>query len=225
MSLLVKICGLSTRSSVEAAIAAGADMIGFVFVRKSPRHVCLDEAAKLGELARGRAAIVALTVDAREETISQIVENLRPDLIQLHGQEAPEWVAHLRAKFKLPMMKAIGVARRDDLFAVQAYPMADRFLIDAKAPVDAELPGGNGRPFDWRLLDGFASSAPLMLSGGLDAGNVAEAIRIARPAGVDVSSGVERAPGLKDEAMIAAFVRAARAAAGRGNRGEPSCPS
>ena len=214
MSLLVKICGLSTRSSVEAAIDAGADMVGFVFFPKSPRHVSLDAVTALGDVARGRAAIVALTVDAQEEALSEIIASLRPDLMQLHGQETPERVAHLRAKFNLPMMKAVGVAHRGDLGAAHAYSTADRLLIDAKASADAVLPGGNGRSFDWRLLDGFVSPAPLMLSGGLDAGNVGEAIRVARPAGVDVSSGVERAPGLKDDAMITAFVRAARAAAG-----------
>jgi phosphoribosylanthranilate isomerase len=212
MSLLVKICGLSTPSSVEAAIEAGADMVGFVFFAKSPRHISLREASALGQLVRGRAAIVALTVDAHEKAIAGIIDALRPDLLQLHGNEAPERIEYLRAKFNRPLMKAVGIARRDDLEAAQAYSMADRLLIDAKAPAEATLPGGNGVAFDWRLLDGFVSPAPLMLSGGLDAGNVGEAIRVARPAGVDVSSGVERAPGLKDEAMIAAFVRAARAA-------------
>ena len=213
MSLIVKICGLSTPSSLEAAIEAGADMVGFVFFAKSPRHVSLAEASVLGKLARGRAAVVALTVDAQEETIADIITALRPDLLQLHGNETPEWIEYLRAKFSLPLMKAVGVARRADLEAAQAYCAADHLLIDAKAPADATLPGGNGLPFDWHLLEGFAPPAPLMLSGGLDAGNVGEAIRVARPAGVDVSSGVERAPGLKDEAMIAAFVRAARTAA------------
>jgi phosphoribosylanthranilate isomerase len=213
MSLLVKICGLSTRSSVEAAIEAGADMVGFVFFPKSPRHVSLGEASALGKLARGRAAIVALTVDAQEETIADIIGALRPDLLQLHGKESPERIEYLRAKFNVPLMKAVGVERRADLDAANAYSRADRLLIDAKAPADAALPGGNGLAFDWRLLEGFATPAPLMLSGGLDAGNVGEAIRVARPAGVDVSSGVERAPGLKDQAMIAAFIRAARAAA------------
>ncbi|MBV9566976.1 MAG: phosphoribosylanthranilate isomerase, partial [Hyphomicrobiales bacterium] len=184
MSLLVKICGLSTRSSVEAAVEAGADMVGFVFFPKSPRHVSLGAASALAEVARGRAAIVALTVDAQEEALSEIIASLRPDLMQLHGQETPERVAHLRAKFKLPMMKAVGVANRGDLGAAYAYPMADRLLIDAKAPADAVLPGGNGRSFDWRLLKGFAPPAPIMLSGGLDAENVGEAIRVASPVGV-----------------------------------------
>jgi phosphoribosylanthranilate isomerase len=214
MSFLVKICGLSTQAAVEAAIEAGADMVGFVFFAKSPRHVSLAKAATLGKLARGRAAIVALTVDAREEVLADIIAALRPDVLQLHGNEPPERLAKLRSKFGVPLMKAVGVACRGDLDAMRAYPMADRFLLDAKAPPDADLPGGNGLPFDWRMLEGFAGEAPIMLSGGLEAGNVGEAIRVARPAGVDVSSGVERAPGIKDEAMIAAFIRAARAAAG-----------
>jgi phosphoribosylanthranilate isomerase len=225
MSLLVKICGLSTRSSVEAAIEAGADMVGFVFFAKSPRHVSLAEASALGELARGRAAIVALTVDAQEETLADIIGALRPDLLQLHGSETPERIEHLRETFKLPLMKAVGIACRADLDRARAYARADRLLIDAKAPADASLPGGNGLPFDWQLLEGFASPAPIMLSGGLDCSNVGEAIRVARPAGVDVSSGVERAPGLKDEDMIAAFIRAARMADARGDAGEKPCPA
>ncbi len=225
MPFLVKICGLSTPSSVDAAIEAGADMLGFVFFAKSPRHVSLGEATALRERVRGRAAVVALTVDAKDETIAAIIEALKPDLLQLHGSETPERVGHLRARFKLPMMKAVGIARRADLDRARGYDMADRLLIDAKAAADATLPGGNGLPFDWRLLEGFASPAPLMLSGGLDARNVGEAIRVARPSGVDVSSGVERGPGLKDEAMIAAFIRAARAAALRGDAGEKPCPS
>ncbi|MBW0005320.1 MAG: phosphoribosylanthranilate isomerase [Hyphomicrobiales bacterium] len=213
MSLVVKICGLSTQSSVEAAVDAGADMVGFVFFERSPRHVSLGKACELGKSARGRAAIVALTVDADESTVCDIIDALRPDLLQLHGGEPPERIEYLRAKFKVPLMKAVGIAGRADLEAARKYVNADRILIDAKAPADAAHPGGNGFAFDWRLLEDFVTPAPFMLSGGLDASNVGEAIRVARPGGVDVSSGVERAPGLKDEAMIAAFVRAARAAA------------
>jgi phosphoribosylanthranilate isomerase len=214
MSLLVKICGLSTPDSLAAAIDAGADMVGFVFFPRSPRNVSLATAAALAERARGRAAIVALTVDADDAALAAIVDALRPDLLQLHGREPPKRLAQLHAKFGVKLMKAIGVARRDDLDAAAGYPMADRFLLDAKPPADAALPGGNGLPFDWTMLEGFAAGAPIMLSGGLDPDNVGEAIRVARPAGVDVSSGVERAPGLKDEAKIAAFIRAARLAAG-----------
>jgi len=214
MSVLVKICGLSTRASLAAAIEAGADMVGFVFFPKSPRHVTLEKASALAERARGRAGIVALTVDADDATLADIVGVLGPDLLQLHGRETPRRVAHLRAKFGVPLMKAIGVVRREDLAAVEAYAGVDRLLLDAKPPIDAALPGGNGIPFDWRMLEGFEAGAPIMLSGGLDPANVGEAIRTTRPAGVDVSSGVESAPGLKDEAKITAFISAARLAAG-----------
>jgi phosphoribosylanthranilate isomerase len=214
MTLLVKICGLTTPSAVAAAVEAGADMVGFVFFGKSPRHVTLAAAARLAKLARGHAAIVALTVDAEDAALDEIVATLKPDLLQLHGRETPARLAHLRSRFRLPLMKAVGVSSRADLAAVASYGDAQRVLLDAKPPPDAALPGGNGAAFDWSLLDGFSAHAPLILSGGLDAGNVAEAIRIARPAGVDVSSGVERAPGLKDEAKIESFIRAARAAGG-----------
>jgi phosphoribosylanthranilate isomerase len=214
MSLLVKICGLSTSGSVAAAIEAGADMVGFMFFRKSPRYVSLATAAALAGSARGQAAIVAITVDADEAALAEIVDGLKPDLLQLHGREPPERVTQLRARLGVPLMKVIGIASREDLDAAKAYPMADRLLLDAKAPVGAALPGGNGVPFDWRMLGGFAAGPPIMLSGGLHSCNVAEAIRTAKPAGVDVSSGVESAPGLKDEAKIFAFIRAARLAAG-----------
>jgi len=214
MPLLVKICGLSTAASVDAAIEAGADMVGFVFFAKSPRHVSIAKAAELANRARGHAAIVALTVDADEAALADIVGSLRPDLLQLHGRESPERLAQLRKTFGVPLMKAIGVERREDLAAAKAYTTADRFLVDAKPPADAVLPGGNGLPFDWTMLEGFVAGAPIMLSGGLDPGNVGEAIRVAQPSGVDVSSGVESSPGLKDEARIVAFIRAARLAAG-----------
>jgi phosphoribosylanthranilate isomerase len=212
MSLLVKICGLSTPATLDAALGEGADMVGFVFFPKSPRNVSVGTAAALASRARGRAAIVALTVDATDETLSDIISGLRPDLLQLHGRESPERLADLRARFGVPLMKAIGIATPRDLAAAQAYADADRLLLDAKPQPDATRPGGNGRSFDWTMLEGFEARVPIILSGGLDLDNVAEAIRVARPHGVDVSSGVESAPGLKDEAKIAAFIRAARAA-------------
>jgi phosphoribosylanthranilate isomerase len=214
MSILVKICGLSTPSSLATAIDAGADMVGFVFFPKSPRYVTLATASALALQARGRAAIVALTVDADDAAFAAIVENLKPDLLQLHGRETPQRVEELRAKFGVPLMKAIGLARREDLAAAAAYAAVDRLLLDAKPTPGAVLPGGNGVPFDWRMLEGLEAGAPIMLSGGLDPDNVAQAIGLTRPDGVDVSSGVESAPGLKDEAKIRAFVRAARLAAG-----------
>src|SRR5580700_1832853 len=155
MSTLVKICGLSTQASLAAAIEAGADMVGFVFFAKSPRYVSLAAAAALADKARGRAAIVALTVDSDDATLSGIVDAVRPDLLQLHGKETPARLAELRARFGVPLMKAIGIARRADLGAAAAYAMADRLLLDAKPPADALLPGGNGVPFDWTMLQGF----------------------------------------------------------------------
>ena len=213
MAPLVKICGLSTPSSLEAALAAGADMVGFVFFAKSPRHVSLDEARALGRQARGRAKIVALTVDSGDDALAEIVEALAPDILQLHGKESPARVAAIAGIFGTGTMKAIGVAAASDLAAAKDYAgIAHMLLFDAKPGKDAKLPGGNGLPFDWRLLAGMLHEPRYLLSGGLDAANVAEAIAQSGATGVDVSSGVESAPGVKDNAKIAAFVAKARAA-------------
>lgn len=213
MSLEIKICGLSTPETLDAALGAGADMVGMVFFAPSPRHVDLATATALAARARGRAVIVALTVDADDATLAAIVDTARPDMLQLHGKENPERVAAVRVRFGLPVMKAIGIATAADLARLSAYAdVADRLLLDAKPPKDALLPGGNGVPFDWNLLAGLDLTRPFMLSGGLDPDNVGEAVRRVRPPGIDVSSGVERAPGIKDPARIAAFLRAARAA-------------
>ncbi len=214
MSLIVKICGLKTDDALDVAIEAGADMVGFVFFAPSPRHLGFDQARALGRRARGRAQKVALTVDADDALLDAAVEALRPDLLQLHGTEPPARLVALRQRFGLPVMKAIPVERTADLAAVAAYErVADRLLFDARAPREATRPGGLGKPFDWRLLQNLNAAVPFMLSGGLDAGNVGEALRITLALGVDVSSGVERAPGEKDPDKIRAFVRAARAAA------------
>jgi phosphoribosylanthranilate isomerase len=214
MNLLVKICGLNSESALDAALGAGADMVGVVFFPASPRHVSFDVARTLGQRVRGRAAKVALTVDADDATLEAIIDALHPDLLQLHGKEPPARITALRQRLGLPVMKAIAVEATADLSAMAAYAgVADRFLFDARAPRDATRPGGLGKPFDWHLLDNIESSVPFVLSGGLDAGNVGEALRITRAHGVDVSSGVERAPGEKDPDKIAAFVRAAREAA------------
>ena len=168
----------------------------------------------MGERVEGRAGKVALTVDADDATLAGVVEALKPDMLQLHGVETPERVTALRARFGLPVMKAVPIAERKDLARIRALPkVADRLIFDARAPHDATRPGGLGTPFDWTLLEGLDPGIPFMLSGGLDAGNVAEALRITRAPGVDVSSGVERAPGEKDPDKIRAFIRAARAAA------------
>jgi phosphoribosylanthranilate isomerase len=214
MSLLVKICGLSTAEALDVALDAGADMVGFVFFPASPRHIGFDAARSLGAAVRGRALKVALTVDADDALLDAVVEALRPDLLQLHGREPRGRVLALKQRFGLPVMKAIAVETKGDLGAVAGYADAsDRLLFDARAPREATRPGGLGKSFDWRLLQNLHSGVPFMLSGGLDAGNVGEALRITRAPAVDVSSGVERAPGEKDPEKILAFVRAARQAA------------
>jgi phosphoribosylanthranilate isomerase len=213
MALTVKICGLRTPQALDAALESGADLVGFVFFPPSPRHLGREAARRLGEQAAGRAGKVALTVDATDETLLDIVNALKPDMLQLHGKETTERVVAVRTRFGLPVMKALPIAERADLSPVRIYEkVADRLIFDARPPKDATRPGGLGRPFDWTLLNDVKCAVPFMLSGGLDAGNVAEALRITRAPGVDVSSGVERAPGEKDPDKIREFVRVARAA-------------
>jgi len=212
-SFRIKICGLSTPETLEAALAAGADMIGFVFHPKSPRYVTLEQAAELAAIARGRAEIVALIVDWDEKQADALVEALKPDWLQLHGAESVGLVAAIKLVTGRRIMKALGVAGPGDLSRIPAYAaVADAILLDAKPPKDAAYPGGHGRPFDWKLLAGLDPAFRFMLSGGLDPANVEDAIGIARPAGVDVSSGVESAPGVKDVGRIAEFGKAARRA-------------
>lgn len=214
---LIKICGLSTPETLEAALAAGADMIGLNFHPKSPRFVTLERAKNLAAIARGKTEIVALVVDWSEEQAAELAEALNPDWFQFHGRETPEQTVALRRAVDRPVMKALGIATAEDLKAVSAYrDAADLILLDAKPPKDAAFPGGHGKPFDWGLLGGLDPSQRFMLSGGLDPANVAEAIHVTRPAGVDVSSGVESAPGVKDPARIAEFIAAARKAAAAG---------
>lgn len=211
MPSTVKICGLSTAPTLRAALDAGADMVGFVFFEKSPRHVGLDQARDLAGEARGRAKIVALTVDPSDHGVAAIVAGLEPDLLQLHGKESPERVAELQRRFGVAIMKAVGVADAQDFAKAREYAeVADWLLIDAKPPKGAVLPGGNGVPFDWRLARDFSPRRPWLLSGGLDPANVGEAIRLSGATGVDVSSGIESAPGVKDIDKIKAFVAAAR---------------
>lgn len=214
MTIEIKICGLKTDEAVEAALSAGADLVGFVFFPRSPRAVSLDEAVRLAEPVRGRAKIVALVVDADDGLLAAIADRLRPDLLQLHGHETPERVAEIRRLTHLAVMKALPIADEADLAAVPAHAaIADRLLFDAKPPKHPEaLPGGNGLPFDWRLVRDLDPGRPVMLSGGLKAENVAEAIAVTGVSAVDVSSGVESAPGVKDPALIRAFVENAREA-------------
>jgi phosphoribosylanthranilate isomerase len=212
MSLIVKICGLSTRETLDVALAAGADMVGFVFFPPSPRHLSLEMARNLGKQAARRAAKVALTVDADDATLANIVEALQPDILQLHGKETAARLRDIKQRFGLPVIKAIAVEAAADLTPLPGYAMvADRILFDARAPKEATRPGGLGAVFDWHLLESLDLKLPFMVSGGLHAGNVAEAVRVTRAGGVDVSSGVERTPGVKDPEMIRAFIRAARA--------------
>jgi len=211
MPLTVKICGLRTPETLDAALEAGADLVGFVFFAPSPRHLGPEAARILGERVKGRAGKVALTVDANDEALLGIVEALKPDMLQLHGKETPNRVVQVRTRFGLPVMKALPIAERADLSPIREYALvADRLLFDARPPKEATRPGGLGRRFDWMLLAGINPGVPYMLSGGLDAGNVAEALRITRAPGVDVSSGVESAPGVKDVNKIREFIRAAR---------------
>ena len=215
MSVLVKICGLSTPETLDVALEAGADMVGFVFFPASPRNVSLHLAGELGSRVNGRAEKVALTVDADDRLLANIVDVLRPDLLQLHGKETPARVGAIAQRFGLPVMKALPIETKADLGAIAPYlKVVDRLLFDARAPRDATRPGGLGKPFDWHLLERLDLAVPFMLSGGLDPDNVAEAIRITRAGAVDVSSGVESAPGVKDPAKIRAFIQAARASHG-----------
>jgi phosphoribosylanthranilate isomerase len=211
VSVTIKICGLSTAESLDVALEEGADMVGFVFFPPSPRHLGFEPARRLGARVNGRAQKVALSVDAGDAELAGLIDALKPDLLQLHGKESPERVAVVRARFRLPVMKALPIETRADLSSIRLYAnVADRLLFDARAPQEATRPGGLGKPFDWHLLEAVDAGVPFMLSGGLDPDNVAEALRITRAPGVDVSSGVERAPGEKDPDKIRAFIRAAR---------------
>ena len=212
--MLVKICGLTTEETLEAALLAGADMVGFNFVSKSPRYISYETAKRLGAQVRGRARKVALVVDAEDAAIGDVIDAAGADVLQLHGKETPERVRAIEARFGLPVMKAFGVAERQDLGPIASYrAMADYILIDAKPPKDAAYPGGHGKVFDWAILEALDPGLPFMLSGGLNPANVAEAIRRVRPWAVDVSSGVESVPGVKDVSKIRAFIAAAREAA------------
>ncbi len=213
MSPIAKICGITTPEALDAAIAGGADYIGLVFFAKSPRHLEIARAKALAGLARGRVKIVALTVDASDETLQEIVDEVAPDALQLHGSETPERVAEIKRKFGRMVFKAIAVATAEDVKLARDYVgVADLILFDAKAPSGADLPGGNGRTFDWSVLEGVSDAIPFMLSGGLDPDNVAEAIARTHPVAVDVSSGVEMAPGVKDPERIRRFLHAAKTA-------------
>jgi len=206
----VKICGLRTADDMAAVAAAGASYAGFVFFPPSPRNLAPDQAQALALLAPPGMAKVALTVDADDALLDAILARVPVDILQLHGKESPDRVAQVRARYGLPVMKAVGVATAADLPALETHAeVADMLLVDAKAPKGAALPGGNGLAFDWRLIAGRRWACPWMLAGGLTPDNVAEAVGLTGARQVDVSSGVESAPGVKDPARIAAFVAAA----------------
>lgn len=205
-----KICGLTTPETVIAAAEAGAAYVGFVFFAKSPRNVTIPEAAALSRAVPPGVAKVALVVDAQDAFLQELTDTVGLDMLQLHGGESVARVSDVRQRFGLPVMKAVGVADESDLDALQAYgAVADQLLIDAKPPTGADLPGGNGLSFDWRLIAGRRFACPWMLAGGLTPQNVAEAIALTGARQVDVSSGVESAPGVKDIAAIRAFIEAA----------------
>jgi phosphoribosylanthranilate isomerase len=187
--------------------------VGFAFFSASPRNVSFDQARALGERVKSRARKIALTVDAEDMLLARIIEALHPDMLQLHGNESTDRVDAIRQTFNRPVIKVLPIATRGDLARIQRYAkVADHLLFDALPPRDATRPGGLGKPFDWHLLENLDVSIPFMLSGGLNADNVAEALRITRAPGVDVSSGVESTPGVKDPEKIRAFIRAARSA-------------
>ncbi|MEY9779267.1 phosphoribosylanthranilate isomerase [Sinorhizobium fredii] len=213
MKMDVKICGLKTAEAVEHAVARGASHAGFIFFPKSPRNIEPDDAGRLAERIRGRAKIVAVTVDADNDDLDEIVSALKPDILQLHGSEDPERVLTVKAIYGLPVMKALSIREASDLDRIDPYlGIVDRFLFDAKPPAGSELPGGNGVSFDWRLLDALDGSVDYMLSGGLNAENIGEALALTGARAVDTSSGVESAPGVKDLKLMDAFFDAVRRA-------------
>jgi phosphoribosylanthranilate isomerase len=202
----IKICGLKTSEAVEKAVARGASHIGFIFFEKSPRNIEPDIAGKLADAVRGRAKIVAVTVNADNDDLDEIIALLKPDILQLHGTETPERVLNVKAIYGLPVKKALSNREADDLIRVEPYiGIADRFLFDAKPPKGSDLPGGNGVSFDWSLLAGLDADIDYMLSGGLNKDNVAEALSRTGARGIDLSSGVESAPGVKDLGLIDAL--------------------
>jgi phosphoribosylanthranilate isomerase len=209
MDIRVKICGLKEPAHVAAAAEAGAAYVGFVFFEKSPRNVSIAQARDLAVEAPVGVAKVALTVNADDAFLDKLVETVPLDMLQLHGNESPERVAEVRARFGLPVMKAIGIADAEDVAKIDTYgAVADQLLVDAKPPKNADLPGGNGLSFDWRLVNRKYWPRPWMLAGGLTADNVAEAVKMTGARQLDLSSGVESTPGVKDIGMIRAFMKA-----------------
>jgi len=205
----IKICGLSTNESIDAVIAGGATHMGLIFFEKSPRHVKLEEAKKLSQHAAHRIQKVAVSVNADDDYMDEIVKAMQPDVLQLHGKESVERVQELKVEYNLPIMKAFAISEVSDFEQVKPYiGIADKFLFDAKPPKGSKLPGGNGVAFDWEIMDALPKDVPYMLSGGLDDSNICEAIKRSGANAVDISSGVESSAGLKDMKLIEEFLAA-----------------
>jgi len=213
MTVAVKMCGLNTAESVDAAVQAGAGLVGFVFFKRTPRYVTPEQAGALAQRVPKGVLKVGLVVDFDDAALEEIVRHVPLDLLQLHGSETPERVAEIKKRFKVPVMKAIAIAGPDDIARARTYEkVADRLMFDARPPKDATRPGGNAQPFDWSLLKDRRWLVPWVLAGGLTAENVANAVRISGAETVDVSSGIEEAPGRKSLAKMQAFLKAAKAA-------------
>lgn len=211
--LIIKICGIKTPDILEAAIDAGADMVGFMHFARSPRHVDIETLQTLISEARGRVETCVVLVNPDNSCVMEVAA-LSPDWIQLHGPETPHRVEAIRDEAGIAIMKAVSIGSAEDIASVPSFDaVADRIMLDAKAPKNAERPGGHGTAFDWTLLKALEPGLEFILAGGLTPETVADAIRAVRPMGVDVSSGVERMPGIKDAALIRAFIAKARAAA------------
>lgn len=207
----VKICGLTDPADIPAAILAGASYVGFVFFPKSPRHLVLEDAAFMAAAVPVGIMKVALTVDADDAMLDALTDQVPLDMLQLHGSESPERVAEVKSRYGLPVMKAVGISDADDLSQLEIYGrVADQLLVDAKPPKGADRPGGNALAFDWNLIAGRRWPVPWMLAGGLTPDNAAQAVRLTGARQLDVSSGVESTPGVKDGALMRAFVKAAQ---------------
>jgi phosphoribosylanthranilate isomerase len=211
MSTIIKICGLSTPESVTTCIEEGADWIGFIFFPKSPRNVSVEKAAELAAPAKGKVRRIAVTVNADDALLDKIVTVMQPDILQLHGSETVERTAEIKKRFSLPVMKAFSIGTAEDLQKIEPYKeISDFILLDAKAPTGSNLPGGNGVSFDWNLLSRLDPSMKYLLSGGLNLENIIQALDVSGARSVDISSGVESTPGVKDIAKIAAFIKTIR---------------
>ncbi len=211
MPVQVKICGINSAAAADAVLRAGADFGGLVFFTKSPRNLSLEQGRMLAERMRGRLRLAALVVDDSDAQLAAIASQIKPDFFQLHGKETPERAAQVRSRFGIPIIKALAISEPDDLDKVSAYSdVAEMFLFDAVPAADATRPGGHGAAFDWRILDGRTFARPWFLAGGLTPENIARAIAVSGANMVDVSSGVESAPGVKSSDRIADFVAAAK---------------